>query len=132
MSCALVGPLKLSYSQFEELESFAKFRSHLDAETERQLRRGRTIRSVLQQKQFRPVPVADQFAVLFATTEGLFDKVADADREKAADVAVQAFKAHHKDVIEDILKREKLSAEVKAQINATIKDALVQAGLVKA
>ena len=129
---ALVGPLKLSYSQFEELESFAKFRSHLDAETERQLRRGRTIRSVLQQKQFRPVPVADQFAVLFATTEGLFDKVADADREKAADVAVQAFKAHHKDVIEDILKREKLSAEVKAQINATIKDALVQAGLVKA
>ena len=122
---SLVGPLKLAFSQFEELESFAKFRSHLDAETEKQLKRGRAIRAVMQQKQFAPVPVVEQIAVLFATTEGLLDNVTDKLREKAYRVIAQLMKTTHKETAEQILHREKLSPERKKALADDIREALV-------
>ena len=122
---SLVGPLKLAFSQFEELESFAKFRSHLDADTERQLKRGRAIRAVMQQKQFAPVPVVDQIAVLFATTEGLLDNVSDKLRDKAYAVIANLMKTKHREIAEIILRREKLSAENKKQLAADIREALI-------
>ncbi len=122
---SLVGPLKLAFSQFEELESFAKFRSHLDAETEKQLKRGRAIRAVMQQKQFAPVPVVEQIAVLFATTEGLMDNVPESLREQAYTVIASLMKTKHRDIADRILRREKLSAESKKQLSADIRDALI-------
>lgn len=122
---SLVGPLKLAFSQFEELESFAKFRSHLDAETERQLKRGRAIRAVMQQKQFAPVPVVEQIAVLFATTEGLLDNVSDKLREKAYRVIAYLMKTKHKETADLILHREKLSPERKKALADDIREALV-------
>lgn len=122
---SLVGPLKLAFSQFEELESFAKFRSHLDAETERQLKRGRAIRAVMQQKQFAPVPVVDQIAVLFATTQGLMDNIPDKLRNKAYSVISKLMKTKHKETADVILNREKLSDNRKTQLAADIKEALI-------
>ena len=129
---SLVGPLKLAFSQFEELESFAKFRSHLDAETEKQLKRGRAIRAVMQQKQFEPVPVVDQIAVLFATTEGLMDNVPEQSREKAYSVISNLMKTKHRDISDRILRREKLSAENKKQLSADIRDALINERILSA
>ena len=82
---ALTGELRLSYSQFQELEAFARFGTRLDEETRETLRRGRRVREVLKQSQYDPLPVAEQVAVLLATTEGLFDplepeQVAEAER----------------------------------------------------
>ena len=128
---SLVGPLKLSFSQFEELESFAKFRSSLDKETERQLKRGRAIRAVMQQKQFRPVPVVDQIAILTATVEGVLDNVADEDREMAYSTISSVMKTEKKDVADMILDRKKLSPEVKADLLDTFRKALIGAGVLK-
>ena len=122
---SLVGPLKLAFSQFEELESFAKFRSHLDAETERQLKRGRAIRAVMQQKQFAPVPVVEQIAVLFATTEGILDNVTDKLRDKAYRVVAQLMKTKHAETADLISRREKLSPERKKALADDIRDALI-------
>ncbi len=47
------GNLRLSYSQFEELETFARFGTRLDAETQKTLEHGRHIREVLLQPQYR-------------------------------------------------------------------------------
>ena len=123
---SLVGPLKLSFSQFEELESFAKFRSSLDKETERQLKRGRSIRAVMQQKQFSPVPVVDQIAVLLATIEGLLDDVPDHLRDDAYDAISMVMKTDKKDLAEAILKREKLSPEKKKELLDAFRAALVR------
>ncbi len=71
------GPLPLNcglaYSQFEELETFARFGTRLDAATRRTIERGHRVREVLKQQQYQPLPVADQIAVLLAVTEGMFD-----------------------------------------------------------
>ena len=128
---SLVGPLKLSFSQFEELESFAKFRSSLDKETERQLKRGRSIRAVMQQKQFNPVPVVDQIAVLLATVEGIFDDVPDNLRDEAYDAVCNVMATECKPIADAVLSREKLSSENKARLLAAFKDALVREHIIK-
>ncbi len=69
----MTGDLRLSYSQFQELEEFARFGTRLDEETRQTLRHGRRVREVLKQPQYAPQSVAEQVAVLLATTEGLFD-----------------------------------------------------------
>lgn len=72
---AVAGDLRLSYSQFRELENFARFGTQLDEDTRHSLERGRRVREVLKQPQYQPLPVAEQIAILLAVTEGLFDEI---------------------------------------------------------
>ncbi len=69
----MASEVRLSYAQFQELEEFARFGTRLDEETRQTLQRGRRVREVLKQPQYAPIPVAEQVAVLLATTEGCFD-----------------------------------------------------------
>ena len=71
---AVTGTLRLSYSQFEELERFARFSTRLDETTRKTLERGKRIREILKQSQYQPLPVSNQIAVLLAATEGIFDE----------------------------------------------------------
>lgn len=80
---SITSALKLTYSQFEELEAFSSFGTRLDARTEKTLSRGRRIRAVLNQPQHSPVEVSEQIAVLMAVTNGLLDQVALEDIDKA-------------------------------------------------
>jgi F-type H+/Na+-transporting ATPase subunit alpha len=73
---AVAGDLRLSYSQFRELETFARFGTQLDEETQHALERGRRVREILKQPQYDPIPVPEQIGVLLAVTEGLFDEIA--------------------------------------------------------
>ncbi len=73
---AIAGNLKLAYSQFEELESFAKFGTRLDDSTRKIIAHGRRIRECLKQSESKPVPVLEQITVLLALTAGLFDSIA--------------------------------------------------------
>lgn len=67
--------LKLGYTQFEELESFARFDTRLDQQTRRILAHGRRIRACLKQPQFDLVTVPEQITVLLALTNEQFDPV---------------------------------------------------------
>lgn len=72
---SVAGDLRLSYSQFRELETFARFGTQLDEETQHTLERGRRVREVLKQTQYDPIPVPEQIGVLLAVTEGVFDNI---------------------------------------------------------
>jgi F-type H+-transporting ATPase subunit alpha len=72
---AVAGDLRLSYSQFQELEVFARFGTRLDEETRQTLERGKRVREILKQNEFYPFKVEEQIAVLLGVTEGLFDQV---------------------------------------------------------
>ena len=65
--------LKLDISQYLELQIFARFGTELDAETQRQLTRGRHVREALRQKQYQPMPVSHQVVILYAAGEGYLD-----------------------------------------------------------
>ncbi len=71
----VAGTLKLIYSQYRELQSFAQFGSDLDADTKARLEQGARIVEVLKQNQNAPVPVEKQVAILYAVTKGILSKV---------------------------------------------------------
>ena len=75
----VAGTLKLIYSQYRELQSFAQFGSDLDADTKARLDQGARIGEVLKQNQGAPVPVEKQVAILYAVTKGILSKVAVED-----------------------------------------------------
>lgn len=71
---SVVSDLRLSYSQFEELEAFARFGTRLDEDTRRTLARGERVREVLKQRQYATVSASAQVVTLLALTAGLFDR----------------------------------------------------------
>ena len=60
------GQLKLLYSQYLELKSFAQFGSDLDADTKARLAQGERIVEVLKQGRGKPVRVGCQVAIIYA------------------------------------------------------------------
>ncbi len=71
----VAGDLRLTYSQFQELEAFARFGTRMDAETRSKLEHGRRVREILKQERFSPLTAGQQTAVLLAVTKGLFDPI---------------------------------------------------------
>lgn len=69
------GTLKLSLAQYRELEAFAQFASDLDADTKKQLERGKRMVEILKQGVYAPVPFEKQVALIFAGSVGYLDKV---------------------------------------------------------
>ncbi len=66
----VAGSLKLLYSQYRELQSFAQFGSDLDADTKSRLALGERIVAVLKQKNNEPKEVANQVCLIYAVTHG--------------------------------------------------------------
>ena len=69
------GSLKLLYSQYRELQSFAQFGSDLDADTKDRLALGERIVAVLKQKNNAPAEVAHQVCILYAVTKGYLKSI---------------------------------------------------------
>ena len=69
------GSLKLLYSQYRELQSFAQFGSDLDADTKSRLALGERIVAVLKQSNNSPVEVAHQVCILHAVTNGYLNDI---------------------------------------------------------
>ena len=75
----VAGTLKLIYSQYRELQSFAQFGSDLDADTKSRLDQGARIVEVLKQNQNSPIAVEKQIAIIYAVTKNYLSKVEVAD-----------------------------------------------------
>lgn len=71
----VAGELKLLYSQYRELQSFAQFGSDLDADTKARLALGERIVEVLKQGRNNPVRVGCQVAIVYAAIKGYLDSV---------------------------------------------------------
>ncbi|MBQ8214856.1 MAG: F0F1 ATP synthase subunit alpha [Clostridia bacterium] len=71
----VAGTLKLVYSQFRELQSFAQFGSDLDADTKARLAKGERIVQILKQDKNSPVPVEKQVVIIYAVINGYLDNV---------------------------------------------------------
>ena len=121
---AVAGNLRLMYAQFEELETFARFGTQLDAETRRKLTRGLRVREVLKQREHDHIDVPGQIAALLAATEGLFDEL-EPDAVAAAERTVrEAVRARAPGVCDRITAGEKLGEEDRAALIDAMRDAL--------
>jgi F-type H+/Na+-transporting ATPase subunit alpha len=71
----VAGQLRVSLSQFRDLEAFAAFASDLDAASRAQLDRGARLVELLKQPQYSPFPVEEEVVSLWAGTTGQLDDV---------------------------------------------------------
>jgi F-type H+-transporting ATPase subunit alpha len=85
----VAGALRLAYTQFEELETFARFATRLDEHTRATIERGRRAREVLKQDEHEPLRASAQVAALGALNEGLFD-ACDIDAVRDAERALRS------------------------------------------
>ena len=121
---SLVGALKIAYSQFEELESFAKFGTQMDERTQQQLINGRAIRQTMTQRQFEPVPAADQIAILLATLNGLLDNMSPEENDKAQQTIRHLLHTEFHAFVRLFNDRKTLTPEQKQQLLEACRQAL--------
>jgi F-type H+-transporting ATPase subunit alpha len=108
----VAGPLKLDLAQYRELEAFAKFGSDLDKSTQQQLRRGARLTEILKQKQFQPLPVEKQIALMWTATNGYLD---DLPVEILHSFEVEYFEyldINHADLLNQIITVKELKPEI--------------------
>jgi F-type H+-transporting ATPase subunit alpha len=86
---SVTGNLKLAYSQFEELENYARFGTRLDEHTRTTIEHGKRIRNWLKQNELHPLSVIEQLVELLALTGNLFDTV-PVEKMKEAETALLA------------------------------------------
>jgi F-type H+-transporting ATPase subunit alpha len=103
-----VAKLKLEFSQFEELETFARFGTRLDENTRKTIEHGKRIRACLKQYELQQMSVAEQMVVLLALINGIFDKI---PVEKIQDAEAALLK-NSAEFPEEILKRLFSDAEL--------------------
>jgi F-type H+/Na+-transporting ATPase subunit alpha len=117
---SVAGDLRLSYSQFEELEGFSKFGMRLDESTKNQLERGRRVRQALQQPQYTPIDVPLQIALLLAVTEGVYDSYPVSALSKTRDSVARAVEKELQEESEKIVNGEELQEDEKRRISRTV------------
>ena len=80
------GSLKLTYSQYRELQAFSQFGSDLDKDTKERLDLGERVVEVLKQDKNSPVAVEDQVMIIYAATNNFLhdvpvDRIAEFEHE---------------------------------------------------
>ena len=112
----IAGKLRLETAQFRELEAFAQFASDLDADTKRQIERGRRITEVLKQVNNQPMPVAEQVMILFAVTNGYFDNYDVKEVSSLEKTLITKAKSEIKDILDSINKTGILDEKNEAKL----------------
>jgi len=105
------GSLKLSYSQYRELQAFSQFGSDLDADTKNRLSMGERIVEVLKQDRNAPVPVELQVCIIYAVTKGYLKTVDVDDIQDYQEQMFADMQENHPEILTSILDTKELTAE---------------------
>ena len=118
----VAGTLKLLYSQYRELQSFAQFGSDLNPDTKARLDQGERIVGVLKQNHNAPVPVEKQVCILYAVTNGYLKDIAVEDIPEYESGLYARMDAQHCDVLETIVSTGDLSKDIEAKLKAALEN----------
>ncbi len=118
----VAGGMRLDLAQYRELAAFAQFGSDLDAETQKQLTRGKILYEVLKQNQFAPMVVEKQIAIFYAAARGFLDEIDPTDVRRFESEFLSYMEATNSDLLKKIATEGKLSDEIDAALNKTVSD----------
>jgi F-type H+/Na+-transporting ATPase subunit alpha len=118
----VAGTLRLDLAQYRELAAFAQFGSDLDKGTQAQLDRGRRLVEILKQGQYQPLAVENQVIIVYAATKGFLDAVPIEDVGRYETDLYRFLEARHASVLTGIREKKILDDELKAAIEAALKD----------
>ena len=122
----VAGSLKLLYSQYRELQSFAQFGSDLDADTKSRLALGERIVAVLKQRNGTPKEVAQQVCIIYAVTHGYLSTIAVEDVPEFEKRLEEHMDNYHADVLEAIRSSGKLETDTENALKAALDELVAQ------
>ena len=114
------GSLKLTYSQYRELQSFSQFGSDLDKDTKERLALGERVVEVLKQDRNSPLTVEDQVIIIYAVTHNY---LRDIPLTKVGDFEDELFdfiNNGHPDIIKSIKETKDLTKENEEALKAVL------------
>ena len=120
------GSLKLLYSQYRELQSFAQFGSDLDSDTKDRLELGERIVSVLKQKNNSPKEVAQQVCIIYAVINGYLHSIPVGKVPEFELRLEEHMQNHHDDVLKAIRTSGKLESNTEAALKAALDELVKQ------
>ncbi|OJW24248.1 MAG: F0F1 ATP synthase subunit alpha [Rhodospirillales bacterium 69-11] len=114
----VAGRIKLELAQYREMAAFAQFASDLDASTQQLLARGSRLTEVLKQPQYKPLPVEEQVAVIFAGVRGYLDRI-EVNRVTAFEAQYMSeLKAREPGILEAIRNDREIKPETEKKLVA--------------
>lgn len=116
------GSLKLLYSQYRELQSFAQFGSDLDADTKARLDQGARIVEVLKQRNNAPVEVAHQVCILFAVVHGFLQEVEPSEVADYEQALYQRLENRYPQILLSIRETKDLTADTEAALRQCLSE----------
>ena len=122
----VAGSLKLLYSQYRELQSFAQFGSDLDADTKQRLALGERIVAVLKQKNNSPKEVAQQVCIIYAVTKGYLTSIPVDQIPEFEKRLEEHMENLHSDVPEAIRSTGKLEPETEEALKKALEELVAQ------
>ena len=122
----VAGSLKLLYSQYRELQSFAQFGSDLDADTKQRLALGERIVAVLKQKNNSPKEVAQQVCIIYAVTKGYLTSIPVDQSPEFEKRLEEHMENLHSDVLEAIRSTGKLEPETEEALKKALEELVAQ------
>ena len=122
----VAGSLKLLYSQYRELQSFAQFGSDLDADTKARLALGERIVAVLKQRNNAPMEVAHQVCILYAVTKGYLKDISVDQIPEFQQQLQELMDSRYYETLQAIRTTGKLEQETEEAIQAAITELLAQ------
>ncbi|MEO3890178.1 F0F1 ATP synthase subunit alpha [Nonomuraea sp. B5E05] len=118
----VAGTLKLSLSQYRDLEAFAAFASDLDAASKAQLERGQRLVELLKQPQYEPFPVERQVVSVWGGTTGELDEVPVDDVRRFETEFLDFLQSSHKGILDTIRETNELTDDTVT----SLKDAITE------
>lgn len=116
------GTLKLAYSQYRELQSFAQFGSDLDQDTKERLAMGERIVEVLKQGRNSPVSVEHQVLILYAVTKGYLSKVNTEEIRRYETELYEYVDLNYGQIPKGIRETGELTKENEEQLNVALRE----------
>jgi F-type H+-transporting ATPase subunit alpha len=118
----VAGTLRLDLAQYRELAAFAQFGSDLDKSTQAQLTRGARLVEILKQPQYEPLRVEKQIAIIFAGTNGYMDAIPVSELRAFESELYNFLETRHPQMLRDIAEKKQLDDQLKAALNAAVKE----------
>ncbi len=125
----VAGSLKLLYSQYRELQSFAQFGSDLDADTKSRLALGQRIVAVLKQSNNAPKEVAQQVCLIYAVTKGYLANISLEQIPEFEKRLEEHMENSHPQVLRAIRETGKLESGTEEALQAAISELTAQFAL---
>ena len=122
----VAGSLKLLYSQYRELQSFAQFGSDLDADTKSRLALGERIVAVLKQRNGSPKEVAQQVCIIYAVTHGYLNAISVEKIPEFEKQLEEHMDNYHSGVLEAIRSTGKLETETETNLKNALNELLAK------